>query len=142
MSWRAWPSIGKRGIKRMAKPKAGPHWITFNSKREPVKCHKTVKAIDKAKAEVANIPGYDIQEVGRERCPFCNPKPKQEGEQTPEWVTLHETPTAAARPGQCPECMGSRVGIYKLSILNHRMVRTCQDCGHKMDMTTLKTWEG
>lgn len=124
--------------------RAGAHWVILNPKREPVKCHKTAKAVEKAKDEVSKLDGYEIKEIPVTHCPFCNPKPKtQESGQAPEIVTLSVPELGdEVRPGQCHDCRESRAGQYKLKVHNRVLLRICKDCGAVFDLEACKPWEG
>lgn len=120
-------------------------FVVVNSNGEIVRCVKGKKMQEKAKTETSRLTGYKTTEINSHRCPICNPPPKaktedqeQEQEQKP---VIHIDEVETMRPGQCLQCRGSRAGLFRLSLINRCMVRTCQDCGHKLDITTLETWE-
>lgn len=119
---------------------AAAHWVIFNGKSEPVKCVVGKKA-EKAQVEITKIDGYSMREVPKDRCPYCNPKPKEETGQDPEReaepVTLHEAGPEPTKPGYCGGCGSS---TFKLKFIDHVMVRVCNVCGIVINLTTMKEW--
>lgn len=130
----------------MAKPKAKatPHWVVYNAKQEPVKCMGGAQAVVRAKAEIERLEGYSLRQMDKSVCPLCfPPKPTEETGHAPISVTLPGAPEGPkVRPGQCPDCLESATGMYKLKIIQHTLVRVCKLCGGMYDIDHEKPWEG
>jgi hypothetical protein len=94
---------------------------------------KAEKAI--ADVERGGLP-YKAREVKKEQCPICYPKeaPADDPQQD-EPAAIPAEPTKA---GYCPTCGGAK---YRLYFENRIMMRSCNNCGARLNLHTMEHME-
>jgi hypothetical protein len=115
---------------------AAAHYIFYSTTTGRPSYCATGKKAEKAIADIARASlTYTAREAKKEGCPYCSPKatePEEIQEQEPAAIPEADP----VKPGQCYICRSGEA--FRLGFENHVMIRTCRQCGARLNLITLQ----